>query len=172
MATRLLAAFLCVAVGVCATNPLAGMPDVLFVLSDDLGFGEVGFTQGSSRVNTNLTTPNVDALAASGVVFTDAYVGAPVCAPSRCALMTGRHSGHGTIRGNRDVDGHDYPLSANDTTFFASFAAAGYHVSCVGKWGVGWVNNSGSPILHGCTDYFGEFVRIIVRRVGCIKFIK
>jgi arylsulfatase A len=149
-----LAALLCVAV--CArAAPLAGMPDILFVLSDDLGFAEVGFTQGSSRTNTNLSTPNVDALAASGVIMSDAYVGAPVCAPSRCALMTGLHSGHGTIRGNRDVDGHDFPLRANDTTFFSSFAAAGYHVSCVGKWGVGWVNNSGSPVSHGCTDFFG-----------------
>ena len=130
-------------------------PDVLFILSDDLGIGEVGFAVPNT--NKNISTPHIDTLAASGMIFNSAYTGAPVCAPSRGTLLTMRHTGHATIRGNKDVGGHDFPLRADpeDVTFLSVLAAAGYHVSCVGKWGVGWISNSGSPVLKGCTDYYG-----------------
>ena len=133
----------------------ANAPDMLFILSDDLGFGEVGFTQGASRQNTNISTPAIDALAAAGVIFTDAYVGAPVCAPSRGAFMTGFHTGHATIRGNKGTGGHDFPLRATDVTFLSSLSSAGYHVTCVGKWGMGWLSSSGAPDVHGCDEYYG-----------------
>ena len=132
----------------------ADAPDILFILSDDLGFGEVGFTQGT-RTNTNISTPAIDALAAAGVIFSDAYVGAPVCAPSRGTLMTGLHTGHATIRGNKALAGHDFPLRASDATFLSSLSSSGYTVSCVGKWGLGWLTSSGAPNLHGCDEFYG-----------------
>ena len=96
-------------------------PNILWIMSDDMGYGEPGvFGQ------TNFRTPNIDRLAASGMRFTDAYAGAPVCAPSRCALMTGLHTGHGWIRGNNaNPDGTDMSLRANDTTVATLLRQAG-----------------------------------------------
>lgn len=128
----------------------------LFILSDDLGYGEVSFTPG--RTNTNISTPHLAALASQGMVFSRAYTGAPVCAPSRGALMTGKHTGHATIRGNRGTpDGGDFPLlpSPGDRTFLQALRDAGYHVSCVGKWGLGSVRGPGDAIDKGCSDYYG-----------------
>ena len=125
----------------------------LWIMSDDLGVGEVSWYPG--RTNTNITTPNVDALSESGMSFLNAYTGSPVCAPSRGTLMTGLHTGHATIRGNHPSQGRDLPLAPIDKTFLEVLKANGYHVSCVGKWGMGWEGTTGDPILKGCTDYFG-----------------
>src|SRR6478672_3346272 len=81
-------------------------PNLLFILADDLGYGNLG-CYGQQRIQT----PNLDRLAAEGIRFTQAYAGATVCAPSRCCLMTGRHTGHARIRGNAKV-----PLQATDVT--------------------------------------------------------
>lgn len=134
----------------------AKSPSFVYIMSDDLGFGEVSWTPG--RTNTNITTPNIDALAASGMKFVDAYTGSPVCAPSRGTLFTGRHTGHATIRGNAaSPDGGELPLAANpaDRTFLMALKEAGYFVACVGKWGVGETSSSGDPIEKGCSSYFG-----------------
>ena len=90
-------------------------------MSDDMGYGEPGvFGQQSFK------TPNIDRLAASGLRFTDGYTGAPVCAPSRCTLMTGLHTGHAYIRGNNaNADGTDMSLRANDTTVATLLRQAG-----------------------------------------------
>lgn len=130
--------------------------NVVIILADDLGFGEPSFQPRGAANNTNVTTPNIDALAASGTVFTNAYAGEAVCAPSRAALLTGLHTGHAYIRGNHGQGGHDLPLRATDTTVFELLRdSGGYDVICVGKWGLGWVTSSGNPIAKGCTSYFG-----------------
>ena len=108
----------------------ATSPNVIFIMSDDLGWGEVSYTPG--RTNFNLTTPHLDALAASGMAFRYAYAGAPVCAPSRGAFMTGKHTGHATIRGNKDTNGANLPLAPDDRTFLQVLKEQGYHVACVG----------------------------------------
>ena len=128
-------------------------PNIVWIMSDDLGYGEVSRMPG--RSNTNISTPHIDALLASGLTFTDAYAGEAVCAPSRSSFMTGRHTGHATIRGNRAVDGHDLPLPANETTWLSVLRDSGYHVACVGKWGLGWWNTTGAPHVHGCSEYYG-----------------
>lgn len=123
-------------------------------MSDDLGYGEVSWTPGP-RPNRNLTTPHVDALARSGMSFVQAYAGSPVCAPSRGTLMTGKHTGHATIRGNHAYDGSDFPLAADDVTFLSVLQAHGYATACVGKWGMGWIGSTGDPSVKGCETYFG-----------------
>ena len=96
-------------------------PNILFLLSDDLGYGEL-----SAFGQRNFSTPNIDRLAAEGMQFTNAYTGAPVCAPSRTVLMTGLHAGHAYIRGNNaNPDGTDMALRANDTTVAQLLQSAG-----------------------------------------------
>jgi len=130
-------------------------PNMIFVLSDDLGFAEVSSQPRGSGGNTNITTPHIDALFASGMVFSDAYVGEAVCAPSRNSLMTGQHTGHTWIRGNDGgPDGHGLPLRPTDVTFFELLRVQGYHIACVGKWGVGYWNTTGAPSTR-CDEYFG-----------------
>src|SRR5713101_1423434 len=91
-------------------------PNIIFILADDLGYGDLGcFGQ---KV---IQTPNIDRLAAEGMRFTQAYAGDTVCAPSRCALMTGKHTGHCRIRGNAQV-----PLGPPDVTLAQLLKAAGY----------------------------------------------
>ena len=133
----------------------AAPPNMVFILSDDLGFGELSIMPRGPSGNTNITTPHIDALFRSGMVFSDAYCGEAVCAPSRNALMTGQHTGHTWIRGTlAGADGHGLPLRASDTTFFELLRAQGYHVACVGKWSMGWWNTTGAPDTR-CDEYFG-----------------
>ena len=136
-----------------ASSVASALPNIVWIMSDDLGYGEISAMPG--RTNTNISTPNVDALMASGITFTDAYAGEAVCAPSRAAFMTGRHTGHTHIRGNLPFEGHDLPLRQNDTTFLQLLQGSGYRTVCVGKWGLGWYNSTGAPNLKGCSEYFG-----------------
>ncbi|HVS71229.1 MAG TPA: arylsulfatase [Phycisphaerae bacterium] len=122
-------------------------PNVVFILADDLGYGDLG-CYGQKQIQT----PNIDALAKNGMKFTDAYAGDTVCAPSRCALLTGLTSGHGRIRGNLKVD-----LRPEDTTVTQSLHDAGYYVFSIGKWSMGAVGSSGDP-THKDVDYFFGFV--------------
>ena len=133
----------------------ATAPNFVYIMSDDLGFGEVSWTPG--RTNTNISTPRIDALAASGMRFLSAYTGSPVCAPSRGALLTGLHTGHATIRGTANDGSGELPLLANpaDRTFLMALRDAGYEVACVGKWGVGEVGSVADPVSKGCSTYFG-----------------
>jgi arylsulfatase A-like enzyme len=137
-----------------ASAAAAAQPNFVFILSDDLGYGEISIMPG--RTNTNISTPNIDSLFLSGTRFTNAYTGEAVCAPSRNSLMTGQHTGHTWIRGNLGGPaGHGLPLRPQDTTFLELIQAEGYNVACVGKWGLGWVDDSGAPHLKGCSSYFG-----------------
>jgi arylsulfatase A-like enzyme len=120
-------------------------PNLLFILADDLGYGDVGVF-GQKVV----ATPNIDRIAAEGVRFTQAYAGCTVCAPSRCCLMTGYHTGHARIRGNAKV-----PLEAGDVTVAEVLKQAGYRTGIVGKWGLGGAYTDGIPNLQGFDDWFG-----------------
>src|SRR5271170_8119240 len=102
-------------------------PNIIFILADDLGYGDLG-CYGQKKIKT----PNLDRLAAQGMRFTQAYAGSTVCAPSRCALMTGKHTGHAHIRGNGSV-----PLRPEDTTIATLLSRAGYVTGLIGKWGLG-----------------------------------
>jgi len=104
-------------------------PNVVFILADDLGYGDLG-CYGQRMIQT----PHIDALAAQGLRFTQVYSGSTVCAPSRCALMTGRHMGTATVRGN--VNPH-MPLTADEVTMPEIFKKAGYRTGAFGKWGLG-----------------------------------
>jgi len=120
-------------------------PNVIFILADDLGYGDLG-CYGQKRI----PTPNLDRLAADGMRFTQFYAGSTVCAPSRSVLMTGQHTGHTTIRGNAKVG-----LKPEDRTVAELFKAAGYATGLVGKWGLGDERSSTTPNREGFDYFFG-----------------
>lgn len=131
--------------------------NVVFILADDLGYGEVGCF-GQEKIHT----PNIDRLAKEGTKLTRHYSGAPVCAPARCTLMTGKHLGHAEIRGNRQAkvsfpqfkEGQ-HPISADAVTMASVFRQAGYATGAIGKWGLGPAGTTGDPNKHGFDLFFG-----------------
>ena len=132
-------------------------PSIVFILADDLGWGELG-CYGQSK----LQTPNLDRLASQGMRFTQHYSGAPVCAPSRCVLMTGKHLGHAEIRGNQQAKVRfpeftegQHPLSDQAVTIAQVLQKAGYATGAFGKWGLGPVGSSGDPNRQGFDRFFG-----------------
>ncbi len=129
--------------------------NIVFILADDLGYGELG-CYGQQKIRT----PHLDELAKQGIRFTQHYTGAPVCAPARCVLMTGQHLGHAEIRGNRDsgngrIFPGQWPITDQVVTIAEVLKAAGYTNGAFGKWGLGPSNTSGSPIKQGFDRYFG-----------------
>jgi arylsulfatase len=136
-------------------------PNILFILADDLGYGDVGcFGQ------QYIKTPNLDKLAAQGMKLTRHYSGSPVCAPSRCVLLTGKHTGHSYIRDNDEMNErgdvwHDpalegqRPLLESEITMGELFQGAGYSTSFIGKWGLGWTGTEGDPNAQGFDHFFG-----------------
>jgi len=127
-------------------------PNVVFILADDLGYGDVG-CYGQKEIQT----PNLDRMAAEGTRFTDAYAGCTVCAPSRCALMTGYHTGHSRIRGNRR---NEELLRAEDFTISEMFKKAGYTTAMFGKWGIGGLGFPGYPTKKGWDEWYGFFSQL------------
>lgn len=123
----------------------AAKPNIVFIHADDLGWGDL-----SCYGQTRFSTPHIDRLAAEGLRFTQYYAGSTVCAPSRCALMTGHHMGRAYIRGNAEI-----PLRVEDVTVAELLRTAGYATSVVGKWGLGLADNSGRPDLKGFDESFG-----------------
>jgi arylsulfatase A-like enzyme len=120
-------------------------PNIIFILADDLGYGDLGcYGQRTIR------TPNLDRMAAEGMIFTDHYAGSTVCAPSRCCLMTGVHTGHAFIRGNDRI-----PLRPSDVTVAELLRQAGYATGIVGKWGLGEPDSTGIPNRKGFDHWFG-----------------
>ncbi|MFE8977683.1 sulfatase-like hydrolase/transferase [Streptomyces cyaneofuscatus] len=125
-------------------------PNIVLVLADDLGYGELGVYD-----QEKIKTPRIDALAAEGLRFTQAYSPAPVCAPSRCSLLTGLHSGHATVWRNPPVG---VPLLAGgDTTFAEVLHSRGYRTGCFGKWGFGpeTPNSHSHPNRRGFEEFYG-----------------
>lgn len=134
----------------------AAKPNVVYIMCDDLGYGDVG-PYGQKRIKT----PNVDKLAAEGMRFTQHYSGSPVCGPSRSCFLTGQHTGHTPIRANPrharnwDRATGDPPLPADVATFPKLFKDAGYATAVIGKWGLGRPGTSGGPENQGFDHFFG-----------------
>lgn len=131
--------------------------NVVFILADDLGWGELG-CYGQKKI----PTPHLDQLAADGMRFTRHYSGAPVCAPSRCVLMTGKHLGHAEVRGNRqakvtfpEFNEGQHPLTEQAVTIAQLFQKGGYATGAMGKWGLGPVGSTGDPNRKGFELFFG-----------------
>lgn len=130
-------------------------------MADDLGYGELG-CYGQEKIKT----PNIDRLAAEGMKFTQHHSGSPVCAPSRCTLLTGKHTGHAYIRANdemnergdvwhdRNIEGQR-PLLPNTETIGRMMQRAGYVTGAIGKWGLGGPDDSGHPNKQGFDFWYG-----------------
>lgn len=129
----------------------ADRPNIIFILADDLGYGELG-----CYGQTVIRTPFIDQMAAEGMRFTDHYAGSTVCAPSRCCLMTGLHTGHAYIRGNKEVQSMgQLPLPEGTATLPRMLQQTGYTTALIGKWGLGGPGSSGTPNNQGFDYFFG-----------------
>ncbi len=130
----------------------ADRPNIVFILADDLGWGDLG-CYGQKKIKT----PNLDQLAKDGIRFTQAYAGSTVCAPSRCALMTGLHTGHCRTRGNGGggTPRANVPLGPEDVCVAELLKKAGYATALVGKWGLGEEGSTGIPTKKGFDHFFG-----------------
>ena len=155
-------------VGCCSQSSKFEKPNIIYLLFDDLGYGDLG-CYGQKIIET----PNIDALAQNGVLFTDMYSAAPLSAPSRCCIMTGKHMGHSQIRGNEEkykptddrgwngvflhpeFEGQ-YPMKAGTPTIAKMLKDAGYRTAMVGKWGLGDPESESTPNKMGF-DYFYGF---------------
>jgi arylsulfatase A-like enzyme len=125
--------------------PTPQKPNVILILADDLGFGELG-CYGNQKIHT----PNLNRMAADGMRFTNFYAGAPVCAPSRSTLLTGQHTGHTRIRDNGEL-----PLVPGDNLLASLFQSAGYRTAIIGKWGLGRPDSDGVPWKQNFDHFFG-----------------
>jgi arylsulfatase len=142
-------------------------PNIIYILADDLGYGDLG-VYGQTKIET----PNIDALAKVGMLFTQHYTGAPVCAPARASLLTGLHGGHASIRGNDEWAERgkvwDYdamlkdatlegqrPMPENTTTIAQLLKSANYKTAIVGKWGLGAPQTHSIPTNMGFDYFFG-----------------
>lgn len=133
------------------------LPNIVYIMADDLGYGEVG-VYGQEKIKT----PNIDRLAAQGMMFTQHYTGAPVCAPARAVLMTGRHSARAFIRGNKEVGkwGPDepegqWPIPSSEITIAEVLQEQGYATGAMGKWGLGGPGSTGHPAYQGFDLFYG-----------------
>jgi arylsulfatase A-like enzyme len=128
-------------------------PNIVFIIADDLGRGDLG-----CYGQTKIKTPNLDRLAAAGMRFTNHYSGHNVCAPSRCVLMTGKHPGHAYIRDNRQAKGFSEgqePVPPDTLQLPLQFKKLGYTIGGFGKWGLGPVGSTGDPLRQGFDRWFG-----------------
>lgn len=126
-------------------------PNIIYILADDLGYGDVG-CYGQQLIKT----PNIDKLAANGMLFTQHYAGCTVSAPSRSALMTGLHTGHTPIRGNQEHKPEgQLPLPAGTFTLAKMLKQQGYITAAFGKWGLGYPSSEGNPNEMGFDEFFG-----------------
>ncbi len=126
-------------------------PNIIFILSDDIAQGDLG-CYGQKLIQT----PNLDRMAAEGTRCTQAYCGTTVCAPSRTSLMTGLHMGHSPIRANRELGTEgQLPLPAGTFTVAQMLKSAGYATACIGKWGMGMFDTTGSPLKLGFDHFYG-----------------
>jgi arylsulfatase len=126
-------------------------PNVILIVADDLGYGDVG-CYGQKKIRT----PSIDRLASEGMRFTQFYSGSPVCAPSRCCLMTGKHTGHAYIRDNKATppEGQE-PLSKEELMLPELMKREGYVTGAIGKWGLGMFGTEGDPLKRGIDFFFG-----------------
>jgi arylsulfatase A len=126
-------------------------PNIIYILADDLGYGDL-----SCYGQQKFSTPNIDRLAKEGMLFRQHYTGCTVSAPSRSCLMTGLHTGHTPIRGNKGWDPEgQWPLSASSYTTAEMLQSKGYTTGAFGKWGLGFVGTEGDPNKQGFNEFFG-----------------
>jgi arylsulfatase A len=125
--------------------------NIIFILADDLGYGDIG-CYGQQKINT----PHIDALAKSGMKFTQFYSGSTVCGPARASFMTGLHTGHTPIRGNKTFDPEGQtPLPDSSVTIAMELQKAGYRTAAFGKWSLGFITTGGAPSKKGFENFFG-----------------
>ena len=126
-------------------------PNIIYILADDLGYGDL-----SCYGQTKFKTPNIDALAKEGMLFTQHYSGSAVCAPSRSSLLTGLHTGHTPIRGNEEVKPEgQWPIPDSTLTIAEVLKEKGYTSGIFGKWGLGYPNSEGQPLNQGFDTFYG-----------------
>ena len=134
-----------------ASAEKADRPNILFILADDLGYRELG-----SFGQELIKTPYLDRLAGQGMKLTQHYCGNAVCAPSRCVLMTGLHTGHAVVRGNREVQPEGQrPLLPDEPTIASLLKDRGYTTGAFGKWGLGFPGSVGDPLKKGFDRFYG-----------------
>jgi arylsulfatase A-like enzyme len=127
------------------------LPNIVYILADDLGYGDL-----SCYGQQLFSTPNIDRLAKQGMLFTQHYAGSTVCAPSRSCLMTGQHTGHTPIRGNKGWGPEgEWPLPAESFTVAEILKTKGYRTGAFGKWGLGFINTEGDPNSQGFDEFYG-----------------
>lgn len=132
------------------------LPNIIYIYADDLGVGDIG-----SYGQQYIKTPNIDRIAEEGIRFTQHYSGAPVSAPARCCLLTGKHSGNAYIRNNLEL--HDssafktgqLPLPSETVTIAKLLKQKGYATAIIGKWGLGSIESSGNPNKQGFDFFYG-----------------
>jgi arylsulfatase A-like enzyme len=126
-------------------------PNIIYILADDLGYGDL-----SCYGQEKFKTPNIDRLATQGMLFSQHYSGSTVCAPSRSALLTGMHTGHTVVRGNKEIQPEgQYPIPDDTYTLAEVMKKAGYTTGAFGKWGLGFPGSEGDPISQGFDEFYG-----------------
>ncbi len=134
-----------------AEKEITSSPNIIYILADDLGYADL-----SSYGQKKFTTPNIDRLAKQGMLFTQHYSGSTVCAPSRSALMTGMHTGHTVVRGNKEIQPEgQHPIPESTYTIAEALKKAGYTTGAFGKWGLGFPGSEGDPNNQGFDTFFG-----------------
>jgi arylsulfatase A-like enzyme len=129
----------------------SGRPNIVLIVADDLGYGDIE-AYGQQKIKT----PNLNKLAKGGLLFRQFYAGTSVCAPSRASLMTGQHTGHTPVRGNKGMQPEGQtPLPDSSLTFVNGLQDAGYATAAFGKWGMGFITTSGAPNKKGFDRFFG-----------------
>lgn len=141
----------CALFSLSAADSEASRPNFVYILLDDAGYGDL-----SCYGQEKFSTPNIDRLAAEGMKFTQHYSGSTVCAPTRCSLMSGLHTGHTFIRGNREVKPEgQWPIPADLVTIPKVLRKAGYTTGMFGKWGLGAPGSEGDPMQQGWDRFYG-----------------
>lgn len=143
--------------GFAVADDASPKPNIIYILADDLGYGELG-CYGQRKIKT----PHIDKLAAEGMRFTQHYAGSPVCAPSRCTLLSGYHTGHAYIRANKEMGGWgedepegQLPIPEGVVTVAELLKKQGYKTAAVGKWGLGGPESTGEPNKQGFDLFYG-----------------
>ena len=128
------------------------LPNIIYILADDLGYGDLG-----SYGQTKTKTPRLDQMAAEGLRFTQHYAGSTVCMPSRASLLTGKHQGHASVRGNPrwTITGQAIDLGPTDVTVAKELKRAGYTTGIIGKWGLAEASDEGMPSQQGFDYFYG-----------------
>lgn len=140
----------------CSVSPKQ-KPNIVLILADDLGYGDL-----SCYGQKFFETPNLDRMAQEGIKFTQHYTGSTVCAPSRCVLMTGKHTGHAHVRGNKQANpSGQLALPENETTIAKVLQSNGYKTGCFGKWGLGNAGTSGDPQKQGFDTFYGYYDQVL-----------